>query len=172
MASHVHRLREVGPEQRFRASLLLDDAHDSPALLPSADRFDIRVLEDEQRPEVVPGALTFRDGVVTTSAFYDQCDVVVVPTPRTAGSRLLRPAIEAMARGCVVVVDPALRDVLGDAALYLDDAPVEQVLDKLAAEPALHAEQHGRSLAFCQTVLGAEAYVAAVTTLTTTGGSR
>lgn len=187
-AVHAAQLMEIADVPRFTRRRIEDglvlgvadastyraeqaDRRHLGALLPTTDRFDIRVLEQERRPEAVPGALVFRDGVVTPSAFYDQCDVVVVPAPRTAGSALLRPAIEAMARGCVVIADPALRDRLGDAALYLDDAPVEQVLDKLVADPALFADQQGRSLAFCQTVLGAEAYVAAITSLTTTGGS-
>ena len=141
------------------------------ALLPASDRFDVRVLEDERRPEIVPGALTFRDGVVSASAFYDQCDVVVVPAPKTSGSALLRPALEAMARGCVVLADPALRALLGDAAVYLDDAPVEHTLDALS-DQARFTEQQTRSLTFCDTALDAQAYAATVAALTTPGGTR
>ncbi|AWB91132.1 glycosyltransferase family 2 protein [Aeromicrobium chenweiae] len=150
-------------EQASRAELA--------ALLPRIAHHDVRLLQAPARA-TLPGVLAFTTDMITPSAFYDQCDVVVVPAPAVAGSALLRPAIEAMARGCVVIADPALRGVLGTAALYVGDDPVEQVLDKLAADPSLFAEQQGRSLAFCHNDLSAAAYVAAVRTLTTTGGSR
>ncbi|MRJ75233.1 glycosyltransferase [Aeromicrobium sp. SMF47] len=187
---HPPRLMEIAtvarfPRRRIGERLVLGIADPSaypveqasPAelarLLPPVAHHDVRVLQDPTRPApAVPGVLAFSTDIIAASEFYDQCDVVVVPAPAVAGSALLRPAVEAMARGCVVIADPALRGVLGEAALYLDDGPLEQLLDKLTTDPALLAEQQGRSLAFCQTELSAAAYVAAIRTLTTTGGSR
>ncbi|MET0447558.1 MAG: glycosyltransferase [Aeromicrobium sp.] len=140
------------------------------ALVPRGKELDVRVLEDESRPSLRADALAFRSDEIGASAFYDQCDVVIVPAPRVSGSTLLRPAIEAMSRGCVVIVDPALRPLLGDAALYLDD-DVDRTVAHLTGDPATFASQQERSLRFCETELAATAYAAVVTSLTT-GGSR
>ena len=130
------------------------------ALVPAGA--DLRLLEAEPRP-VRADALSFVAADIGATAFYDQCDVVIVPPTRTRGASLLRPAIEAMARGCVVVVDPALRPLLGDAALYLDDPDAEHLVARLTADPQRFAEQQGRSLRFCETDLAPAAYAAVVT---------
>jgi len=137
---------------------------------------DLRLLEAEPRTPPRDDALVFGVDDLTTSAFYDQCDVVIVPPARAGGSTLLRPAVEAMARGCVVVVDPALRPLLGDAARYLDDPDVEHLVADLTGDPARYAEQQDRSLRFCETDLAPESYAAVVAALvrtpsTSIGGS-
>jgi hypothetical protein len=133
------------------------------AVLPAGA--DLRVLEGEPRGAVRPDALRFATDTIGTTAFYDMCDVVIVPPTKIPGATLLRPAVEAMARGCVVVVEPALRPLLGEAALYLDDP---DVVERLTADPALHAAQQQRSLRFCETGLSPASYAATVTSLTTT----
>jgi hypothetical protein len=133
---------------------------------------DLRGLEGEPRTPLRPTALAFGVADLTGSAFHDQCDVVIVPPTRNGGSTLLRPAIEAMARGCVVIVDPALRPLLGDAALYLDDPDAAQLVARLTSDPQLYAAQQERSLRFCETELAPDAYAAAVSALITPGGSR
>lgn len=133
-------------------------------LLPTG--IDIRVLDGQRRSPLRPGALSFTAGDIDPSAFYDQCDIVIIPATRIGGSTLLRPAIEAMARGCVVIVDPALEPLLGDAALYLDK-DLGPTVTRLTSDPALFHEQQERSLRFCQADLAPETYAAAVTTLPT-----
>ncbi|WP_082555926.1 glycosyltransferase family A protein [Aeromicrobium sp. Root472D3] len=128
---------------------------------------DVRVLEGDARGRVRADALTFSTGTIDTTAFLDLCDVVIVPPTRVGGATLLRPALEAMARGCVVVVDPALRPLLGEAALYLDDPDVASTIERLTADPALHAAQQGRSLGFCETELAPATFAASVAALTT-----
>ncbi|MCW2840363.1 MAG: hypothetical protein JWR55_1846 [Aeromicrobium sp.] len=140
------------------------------ALVPTGRGLDVRVLEDEPRPTLRADALAFRSDEIDATAFYDQCDIVIVPAPRVSGSTLLRPAIEAMARGCVVIVDPALRPLLGEAALYLE-GDVDRLVSGLTGDPAAFAAQQQRSLRFCQTELSTEAYAAVITSLTP-GGSR
>lgn len=135
-------------------------------LLPASA--DVRVLEGEPRGPIRPDALRFATDAIGTTAFYDLCDVVVVPPTKVPGATLLRPAVEAMSRGCVVVVEPALRPLLGDAALYLDDPDVTGTIERLASDPALHAAQQQRSLRFCETELAPASYAAAVQALTTT----
>jgi hypothetical protein len=133
---------------------------------------DLRVLQAEPGKPVRPDALSFAAADIDASAFYDQCDIVIVPPTKFSGSALLRPAIEAMARGCVVIVDPALRPVLGDAALYLDDPDAQHLVSGLTGDPQRHAEQQERSLRFCKTELAPEVYAATVSTLVSPGGSR
>lgn len=133
---------------------------------------DVRLLEGEPRGLPRPDALRLAADSIGTTAFYDMCDVVVVPRTKAASATLLRPALEAMARGCVVVVDPALRPLLGDAALYLDDPDVAGAVERLTADPARHAEQQQRSLTFCETDLAPAAFAASVAALTTTRGVR
>ncbi len=129
---------------------------------------DVRVLEGEPRARLRDDALTFAAGTIDTTAFLDLCDVVIVPPTRIAGATLQRPALEAMSRGCVVVVEPALRPLLGDAALYLDDPDVADAIARLTADPALHAAQQQRSLRFCETELAPATFAASVAALTTT----
>lgn len=186
-AVHPAHLMEVAPVSRFPGRLLpgrpvvgISDASSYrveqadrrtlKALIPKNKGLDLRVLEDEPRPSIRPGALAFRSGEIDPLAFYDRCDIVIVPAPRINGSPLLRPAIEAMARGCVVIVDPALRPLLGDAALYLDADDIGALISRLTGDPAAFAEQQRRSLRFCQTEISAGAFAAAVTALTTPGG--
>lgn len=186
---HPSRLMEVARVPRFprrrlagtpvvgvvdSATFAVEAADRRPLarLLPPAERIDLRLLEAEPRPTMRPDALAFEAGRIAATAFYDQCDIVVVPATRIGGSTLLRPAIEAMARGCVVVVDPELRPLLGDAALYLDDG--DDVISQLVDDPERHTEQRARSLRFCETDLAPDTYAAAVAALTTTtsGGTR
>lgn len=142
------------------------------SLIPRSDRFDVRVLASENQKPLVPGALTFDAEQLPASAFYDQCDVVVVPAPRVSGTPLLRPAIEAMARGCIVIADPALRGMLGDAVRYLDEDSIEQIVDDLCQHPQRYTQHQDRSRAFCQTELDAAGFAAAIATLTNSGGPR
>lgn len=138
------------------------DRRSLTAVLPRLRGVDVRVLEGESRARLRPEALAFAADRVRTSVFADQCDVVVVPPTRTGGSTLLRPALEAMARGCAVVVDPALRPLLGEAALYLDD-DLQHTIEQLTGDPARLAAQQRRSLRFCETGPTADSYVAALT---------
>ncbi len=178
-AVHPPRLMQVAHVPRFPRLLLpgtpvvgivdgasyaaeAADRRGLAALLPTG--IDIRVLDGQTRPPLRPGALSFAAGDLDPSAFYDQCDIVVVPATGVGGTTLLRPAIEAMARGCVVIVDPALRPLLGDAALYLD-RDLGHTVTRLTADRALFADQQSRSLRFCRTDLSPTSYATVVATL-------
>jgi hypothetical protein len=184
---HPARLMEVARAARFPRRLLpgtpvvgIVDA--ATYKVESADRrglmkivprtVDLRVLEGESHKPLRSDALGFDAADLDATAFYDQCDVVIVPPTRIGGSALLRPAIEAMARGSVVIVDPALRPLLGDAALYLDDPDAEQLVTRLTTDPARFAAQQERALRFCETELAPSTYAAAVTALISPGGLR
>jgi hypothetical protein len=134
------------------------------------DAVDVRVLEAEPRRRVRSDALSFATAGIGTSAFLDLCDVVIVPPTKVPGATLLRPALEAMSRGCVVVADPALRPLLGGAALYLDDVDAAAIA-ALTADPDRYAAQQQASLRFCETELSPASFAAAVAALTTTGST-
>lgn len=180
-ALHPPRLMQVADVPRFPRRLLpgtpvvgvVDsasyaveqaDRRGLAALLPTG--IDIRVLDGQKLPPLRPGALSFSAAETDPSLFYDQCDIVIIPATRISGSTLLRPALEAMARGAVVIVDPALQPLLGEAALYLDK-DLGRTVTRLTADPALFREQQERSLRFCHTDLAPEAYAAVITALTT-----
>ncbi|KAA1374917.1 glycosyltransferase family A protein [Aeromicrobium fastidiosum] len=155
----------VGIVDAATEALEIADRRGLGGLLPASA--DVRVLEGEPRGPLRPDALRFSAGAIGTTAFHDLCDIVVVPPTKVPGATLLRPALEAMSRGCVVVVEPALRPLLGDAALYLDDPDVAGTIERLASDPQLHAAQQQRSLRFCETDLAPASYAAAVKALTT-----
>ena len=68
-------------------------------------------------------------------AFLRQLDVFVAIPPRSLGPVLPWSAVAAMAEGAVVVISPAFRPHLGDAALYVPAADVHDELKALAADP-------------------------------------
>lgn len=124
---------------------------------------EVRVLESPKRLQQNPHEWTSVDPAVTAAAdFLDGCDYFLAARPKIAGVNLLRPQLDAMSRGCIVITDASWRPLLGDAALYLSDATVEQ---HLAAHPVgspAHDAQRRRGLEFCSERLSPSVYVAAV----------
>lgn len=143
------------------------------SVLPHDDRYDVRVFENSPRPRVYPGSawLQFDNETLTAAAFFDQCDFYVGLPPRVRGTRLIRPVLDAMARGCVPIVDPAHRDVLGDAALYYGERTVAEIVDHVWNDPQLLAAQQRRSMAFCHNELAAAVFASAITQLSATESS-
>ena len=145
-----------------------------PALrkrLPRDDAYDVRMRAD---PEVITTVLAHRrvppgwlvmDESTPLRAFLRQLDVFVAIPPRSLGPVLPWSAVAAMAEGAVVVISPAFRDHLGDAALYVPAADVHDELKALAADPERLSEQRERGYAFCRDVLSEETTVNLVTEL-------
>lgn len=143
------------------------------SVLPLDDSYDVRLFENSPRPRTYPGAtwLQFDNETLTAAAFFDQCDFYVGLPPRVHGTRLVRPILDAMARGCVPIVDPELREVLGDAALYYGQQSVAEIVDRVWDDPGLLTAQQQRSIAFCHNELAAAVFASAITQLTATGSS-
>ncbi|MCW2830186.1 MAG: hypothetical protein JWP31_878, partial [Aeromicrobium sp.] len=139
-------------------------------VLPVGAAHDVRLFENSPRPRTYAGAtwLQFDNETLTAAMFYDQCDFSVGLPPRVSGTRLVRPVIDAMARGCVPVIHPSYRDVFGDAALYYGEQTVAEVVDDLWRAPARLAAQQQRSLAFCHNELAAQVFATAITQLIVT----
>ncbi|MBC7631146.1 glycosyltransferase [Aeromicrobium sp.] len=138
--------------------------------LPTGDAYDIRILESSDRPTRHPGPSWLGFGPSTIGPFelLDQCDFFVGLTPLIAGVNVLRPIIDAMARGCVVIVQPEHERLLGDAALYLGARSVTELVDQHWKDPDLFSTQQRQSLAFCQNELSAEALASVILQLTGT----
>jgi len=139
--------------------------------LPRDDAYDVRMRAD---PKVVSTVLAHRrvppgwlimDESTPLRAFMRQLDVFVAIPPRSLGPVLPWSAVAAMAEGAVVVISPAFRPHLGDAALYVPAADVHDELKALAADPERLSAQRERGYAFCRDVLSEEATVDLVTEL-------
>jgi len=89
---------------------------------------------------------------------------VAIP-PRSWGPALPWSAVAALAEGAVVVIDPAYRPHLGNAAVYAEAVDVHDELKTLAADPDRLAEQRERGYAFCRDVLSGQVTVDLVTEL-------
>lgn len=163
----------IGVADASRFAVERADRTTLSTILPRGPGHDVRLLESSATPrDLAPGWLTFHPGLVTQTEFFDQCDVVVGLAPQVPGSSLLRPILEAMARGCVPIVDDSYRSVLGDAALYLGDGTVQQHLDALTTGVGRFDAQQLRALRFCQNEISADAYASAISMLTATGAQR
>lgn len=158
LAPAAHRAPVIGWSDASPSGAERSDRGTLDALAPSTS--EVRVLEAPKRLEQHPHAWTSVDpAVTTTDEFLDGCDYFVGAQPKIAGISLVRPLIDAMVHGCVVIADDACRPFLGAAALYLSDATVEQhVAAHPVGSPAFDAQRQ-RALAFCAEQLSPEAYV-------------
>jgi glycosyltransferase involved in cell wall biosynthesis len=68
------------------------------------------------------------------------------PSPQTA-EWYSRPALEAAATGCVVIMEERFAGFYGDAAVYTEPAGVAALIDRYRSDPALFAEQSRRARA-------------------------
>lgn len=137
-------------------------------LLPDDNRFDVR-LRDVSKiigPKVArtipPNWLLTRRGGV--GQFLDQLDVFVGFPRRSWGPEFSHVAASAMARGCVVILDPTYEPLFGDAALYVGDQSVAQHVQQLHREPSRYAAQQAAGYAWCDKILSDDAYVRVVST--------
>ncbi len=134
-------------------------------LLPRDDAYDVRIRTN---PEVVSAVLRHRrvppgwlvvDESMPLRGFMRQLDVFAAVPSRSWGPELPWSAVAALAEGAVVVIDPAYRPHLGDAAVYASAHDVHDELKALAADPARLTEHRERGYAFCREVLSEQATV-------------
>lgn len=134
------------------------------ASLPRGDAYDVRILESSDRPRryPAPGWLGFGPSLVTPAELFEQCDFVVGLPARVHGTLLVRPIIEAMSHGCIPIAHPVHRDVLGEAALYVGDRSVAELVDEVWADPVRHDVARRAAVAFCDNERAAEVFAAAI----------
>ncbi|MFG1602457.1 glycosyltransferase [Actinoplanes sp. NPDC049265] len=110
---------------------------------------DVRLRLADGPPEVpaprVPHSwLVFPAGAVAPRAFLHQLDFYL-HGPGPAAGTFSRPALEAAAAGCVVVLPERFAALYGDAAVYAEPAAVPALIRRYAADDALFAEQSRRA---------------------------
>jgi hypothetical protein len=115
--------------------------------LPEAD---IRVrLPDRPRGSLeVPlrrGWLAYEVGDLGPRPFLHQLDFYLHFPPPESAEWYSRPALEAAAMGCVVVMPERYAGLYGDAAVYCSRAEVAPLVERYRADPALFAEQSRRA---------------------------
>ena len=134
-------------------------------LLPREDSYDVRL---RVHPDVVDSVLADRrvphhwlvmDESMPLRGFLRQLDVFVAVPPRSWGPALPWSAMVALAEGAVVVIDPAYRPFLGNAAVYAEGVDVRDALKDLASDPGRLAEQREHGYEFCRDVLSEDAAV-------------
>jgi hypothetical protein len=128
------------------------DPRDALATLRGLAEADIR-LRRPDRPEPqagldAPGSwLVYAATDIAPRPFLHQLDFYLhFPHPRSA-EILSRPALEAAAVGCVVVLPESAAALYGDAAVYSTPDGVPEVIRRYRADPALYAEQSRRARA-------------------------
>jgi hypothetical protein len=78
-------------------------------------------------------------------AFLHQLDFYLHFPPPESAEWYSRPAMEAAAMGCVVVMPERYAGLYGDAAVYCGRSEVAPLIDRYRADPALFAEQSRRA---------------------------
>ena len=140
------------------------------ALLPDADDYDVRVRAPgavadrlRRRPRRPVNWLVVDDGELRE--FYRQADFFVGLVGRGGVRELQAYSLEAMANGCVVVLDPSFEDHFADAAVYARDVDVRHTLASLVQDQAEFGRQQSRGYEFCRRHASAASWLATVNAL-------
>jgi hypothetical protein len=158
----------IGVAAAARHTADLPQRQDLTRLLPTDDDHDVRVVEAPSRRTAHPTWLGIGLDQAPASEFLDQCDFYVGLPAMVRDTTLVRPVLDAMARGCVPIVHPSFRPLLGDAAIYYGDRSVAEIVDELWSDPAAFAAHQKAALSFCHNELSASAFAATISQLTTT----
>jgi hypothetical protein len=127
-----------------------EDAAESLAVFRRLNDADVRVrLPDRPRREfAVPlarGWLGFEVADVDPRPFLHQLDFYLHFPPRESAEWYSRPALEAAALGCVVLMPERYAGFYGDAAVYCGRSEVGPLISRYRADAALFAEQSRRA---------------------------
>ena len=111
---------------------------------------DIRIrLPHRPRAEVtfeLPGAwLGYDVADIEPAPYLHQIDFYLHFPPEASAEWYSRPALEAAAMGCVVVMPERYAALYGDAAVYCEPDEAGALITRYRADPALFAEQSRRA---------------------------
>ncbi len=126
------------------------DAADSLAVCRRLPEADVRVRLPD-RPagtwdvEVGPSWLSYQAADLGSRPFLHQLDFYLHFPPRESAEWFSRPALEAAATGCVVLMPPRYKPLYGDAAVYCARSEAGPLIARYRADPALYAEQSHRA---------------------------
>ena len=118
-------------------------------LLPGDNRYDVRIRTSAEvvyklggNDALPPNWLILEN--MGAAAFFGQLDFFVGVPMRSWGPELSWAALEAIANGCVAILDPGYEDFFGDAALYTRDRTTKSHIDALSKNPSAFARQQER----------------------------
>ena len=139
-------------------------------LLPDYDNYDVRIrASTEVIGNVLNGEILPPNWLVLDendpSEFFGQLDFFVGVPMRSWGSELSWAAIEAMAHGCVAILDPAYEEHFGAAAIYTGSRSARDIIDQLTNNPVEFSRQQERGYDFCAGELSSESYSGFMMTL-------
>ncbi|MGK5678765.1 glycosyltransferase family 2 protein [Actinoplanes sp. URMC 104] len=126
------------------------DAADALAVLRRLPSVDVRVRLPD-RPAgtcdiaIAPTWLGYQAADLESRPFLHQLDFYLHFPPRESAEWYSRPALEAAAQGCVVVMPPRYEAFYGEAAVYCTRSEVEALIARYRDDPALFAEQSRRA---------------------------
>ncbi|MEV0898982.1 glycosyltransferase family A protein [Actinoplanes sp. NPDC049802] len=108
----------------------------------------LRLPESPLRPTALPASwLVYEAADVEPRTFAAQLDFYLHFPPEQAVEPMSRPALEAAATGCVVLVPPRLAGAFGAAAAACDPADVPAVVRRFRSDPARYTAQSLRARA-------------------------
>ncbi|MEU4561373.1 glycosyltransferase family A protein [Actinoplanes sp. NPDC023936] len=108
----------------------------------------VRLPETPLRPGTLPVSwLVYEPGDLDPRTFAAQLDFYLHFPSEQAPELLSRPALEAAATGCVVLVPERLLPAYAEAAVACDPADVPAVIRRFQREPRRYAEQSRRARA-------------------------
>ena len=115
-------------------------------LLPCDNSYDVRIRMPAEVVQELGGKRVFPPNWliltdVEASSFLCQLDFYVGVPMRSWGPELSWATLEAMANGCVAILDPAYEEFFGGAALYTGDHTAKSQIDALTRNPAAFALQ-------------------------------
>ncbi|MCY1140321.1 glycosyltransferase family 2 protein [Actinoplanes sp. Pm04-4] len=126
------------------------DAADSLAVCRRLPEADVRVrLPDRPAGScdvpTGPTWLAYQAGDLEPRPFLHQLDFYLHFPPRESAEWYSRPALEAAATGCVVVMPPRYRPFYAEAAVYCTRSETPALIERYRADPALFAQQSRRA---------------------------
>ena len=126
------------------------DVTDSLAVCRRLPEADVRVRLPDRPPgsspvAIGPAWLAYHAADLGPRPFLHQLDFYLHFPPRESAEWYSRPALEAAAMGCVVVMPPRYRPFYGDAAVYCTRSEASALIVRYRADPALFAGQSRRA---------------------------
>ena len=118
-------------------------------LLPDHDNYDVRIRASAKLIGKVRGGERLPPNWLVLDEndpadFFGQLDFFVGVPMRSWGPELSWAALEAIANGCVAILDPGYEDFFGGAALYTRDRTTKSHIDALSKNPSAFARQQKR----------------------------
>lgn len=123
-------------------------------MLPDNDDFDVRIRADRALVDRIRRRSRLPVNWLVTAEdepqeFFRQLDFFVGMPRKSWGPELSWFALEAMAHGCVVILDPMYESQFADAAIYARPTEVAGAISVFAHDPERFGCQQSRGYDFC-----------------------